>query len=126
MTRRHISTGSPFELKGGYSRAVVQEPWVFVSGTTGYDYTKMVLPEGVTAQTHQCFNTISAVLNQCGSSLQDVVRVNYVVSSRDYVEEVLEIAGQYFAGIRPAAMIIVAGLLEEAMLVEIEVTAVKR
>lgn len=123
--RKLISTGSPFERQAGYSRAVVQGPWVFVAGTTGYDYATMSLPEDVSAQTHQCFKTIASVLNEAGASLQDVVRINYVVTRRDYAEAVFQVAGQYFADIRPAAMIIVAGLLQEQMKVEIEVTALK-
>ncbi len=125
MTRGLISTGSPFERVAGYSRAVIQGPWIFVAGTTGYDYTTMTMPESVIEQTHNCFRTIAAALAEAGSSLNDVVRTNYVVTDASYGDLVLPICGQYFGMIRPAAMIIVAGLLKPEMKIEIEVTALK-
>ncbi len=125
LARRLISTGSPFEREGGYSRAVVAGDWVFVSGVTGYDYAAMAMPEDVEAQVHNCFATIAKVLEEAGSSLNDVVRVNYVVTSEAEAGRVFPLFGQYLGEARPAAMLIVAGLLKPEMKVEIEVTALK-
>ncbi len=123
--RQLISTGSPFEKTAGYSRAVAQGPWIFVAGTTGYDYVTMTMPEHVVDQAHNCFRTISAALRDAGGSLSDIVRINYVVTDASYCELVFPVFGQYLADIRPAAMIIVAGLLKPEMKIEIEVTALK-
>ncbi len=124
MSRQLISTGSPFEAQFGYSRAVIEGDMVFVSGTTGYDYATMVLPEDVAQQTRNIFRTIADVLGQAGSSLNDVVRAQYFVTDRAYCEPVLAACGEVFGQIRPAAGIyIVAGLLQPEMKVEIEVTA---
>jgi enamine deaminase RidA (YjgF/YER057c/UK114 family) len=124
MPRRLISTGSPFEQAYGYSRAVIDGDMAFVSGTTGYDYTSMTLPEDVTTQTRNIFLTIGTVLEQAGFSLKDVVRAQYFVTDRTYCVPVLAVCGEIFGEIRPAAGIyIVAGLLDPAMKVEIEVTA---
>ncbi|MBY0611064.1 MAG: RidA family protein [Beijerinckiaceae bacterium] len=125
MTRRLISTGSPFEKVAGYSRAVVQGPFIFVSGTTGYDYKTMTMPEDVATQAHNCLQNVSAVLNEAGAALEDVVRVTYVVTDRSYADIVMPIFGQYFGLSRPAAMLIVAGLLKPEMKIEIEATAYK-
>src|SRR3978361_2223221 len=103
MSRRLISTGSPFEQKAGYSRAVVDGDFCFVAGTTGYDYATMTMPDGVAAQTHNCFKTIANVLTEAGFSLADVVRARYYVVDRSHMDEVLEICGQYLGDIRPAA-----------------------
>ena len=121
--RRRISSGSAFEAVAGYSRAVVDGPDIFVSGTTGYDYAAMVLPDDLVAQTHGCFANIAAALAQAGASLDDVVRVRYIVTDADYADIVFPIFGQYFAKARPAATLIVAGLLQPQMKIEIEVTA---
>ncbi len=121
--RRLISSGSSFERIGGYSRAVMVGPWVFMAGTTGYDYATMFMPETIEEQTHNCFKTIAATLVEAGSSLNDVVRANYVVTDAAYADLVLPICRQYFEIIRPASMIIVAGLLKPEMKIEIEVTA---
>jgi len=118
-----ISSGSDFEKLAGYSRAVVQGPWVFVSGTTGYDYTTMSLPPEFVAQAHACFRNIEAALNQAGASLKDVVRARYIVTDPRHGMGFLAIAGEYFGEIRPAATLIVAGLLVPEMKVEAEVTA---
>ncbi|MCS0497362.1 RidA family protein [Ancylobacter sp. MQZ15Z-1] len=126
MTRRLISSGSPFEALAGYSRAVVDGDDIFVSGTTGYDYARMTLPEGLAEQTHACFANIAAALAEAGASLDDVVRVRYIVAQRDYADEVFPIFGRYFATARPAATLIVAGLLQPEMKIEIEVTARRR
>ena len=122
--RRLISTGSPFEQAFGYSRAVIDGDLVFVSGTTGYDYVTMALPEDVAEQTRNIFRTLDAVLTEAGSSLARVVRAQYFVTDRACCEPVLGVCGEIFREIRPAASIyIVAGLLKPEMKVEIEVTA---
>lgn len=122
--RRLISTGSPFETAFGYSRAVVDGDFVFVSGTTGYDYVTMTLPEDAADQARNIFKTLAAVLMEAGSSLSQVVRAQYFVTDRNHCEPVLTICGEVFGAIRPAAAIyVVAGLLKPEMKVEIEVTA---
>lgn len=126
MSRRLISSGSTFEKTVGYSRAVVQGDWCFVSGTTGYDYSSMQIPDALEEQITNCFRTISGVLDEAGFSLNDVVRVLYIVSDRSLIAGVTASVGSYFGDIRPASTLIVAGLLEEAMKVEIEVTALRQ
>ena len=124
MPRRLISTGSPFEKKAGYSRAVVDGDFCFVAGTTGYDYATMVMPDDIAAQTHNCFKTISNALAEAGFALTDVVRATYYVVNRNHMDAVLSICGQYLGDIRPAATIMaVAALYKPEMKVEIEVTA---
>lgn len=124
MSRRLISTGSPFEAAYGYSRAVVDRDLICVSGTTGYDYTTMTMPEDVAAQTRNIFGTIAQVLGEAGSGLHDIVRAQYFVTDRSYCEPVLVVCGELFGTIRPAAGIyVIAGLLKPEMKVEIEVTA---
>jgi len=124
MTRRLLSTGSPFERNFGYSRAVIDGDLVFVSGTTGYDYATMILPEDPAEQARNIFRTIGAVLEEAGTSLSQTVRAQYFVTDRSYCEPVLGVCGEFFREIRPAAGIyIVAGLLKPEMKVEIEVTA---
>jgi len=124
MTRRLISTGSPFERSFGYSRAVIDGDLVFVSGTTGYDYVSMALPDDVAEQTRNIFRTLETVLEEAGSSLEQVVRAQYFVTDRSYCEPVLTVCGEVFSDIRPAAGIyVIAGLLRPEMKVEIEVTA---
>ena len=125
--RRLISTGSPFEKSAGYSRAVVDGNFCFVAGTTGYDYTTMVMPADVRAQTQNCFTTIGSVLAEAGLSLKDVVRATYYIVNRADADDVLGVCRQHFGDIRPAAtMLIVAGLLKPEMKVEIEVTALRQ
>ena len=126
MNRQLISSGSPFEQQIGYSRAVVAGDWVFVSGTTGFDYSTMTIADDVVAQTEQCFKNIEAALQQAGSSLQDVVRVTYVLPNGADFEPCWPVLRQYFGEVRPAAMMVCAGLLDPRMKIEIEVTAVKR
>lgn len=126
MTRRLISSGSTFEADIGYSRAVVDGEWVFVSGTTGFDYTKMEIPEGIVAQAEQCFRNIEAALREAGASLADVVRVVYVVPQASEFEQTWPVLRKYFGEVRPAAMMISAGLADARMKIEIEVTARKR
>jgi enamine deaminase RidA (YjgF/YER057c/UK114 family) len=124
MTRQLISTGSPFEAAYGYSRAVVTDDMIHVSGTTGYDYATMVMPDDVGQQARNIFATISTVLVQAGFSLQDIVRAQYFVTDRAFCEPVLGVCGKVLGAVRPAAGIyIVAGLLKPEMKVEIEVTA---
>ena len=119
----HISSGSPFEARIGYSRAVVDRDMVYVSGTTGYDYALMVMPDDVADQTRNALATIAKALGEAGSSLKDVVRVRYyLVDMADY-DSVVEVVGSVFAQIRPAATMIVCGLTTPEMKIEIEVTA---
>ena len=124
--RRLISSGSTFEEQIGYSRAVVAGDWVFVSGTTGFDYKAMTIPDGLLAQTEQCLKNIEAALRQADSSLQDVVRVTYVLPNGDEFEQCWPVLRKYFGEVRPAAMMISAGLADPRMKIEIEVTALKR
>ena len=126
MTRRLISSGSTFEAQIGYSRAVVDGEWVFVSGTTGFDYAKMEIQEGVVEQAEQCMKNIESALQQAGSGLRDVVRVTYVLPKADEFEACWPVLRKYFGEIRPAAMMISAGLADPRMRIEIEVTARKR
>ena len=126
MTRRLISSGSEFEAKVGYSRALVDGHWIFVSGTTGFDYSKMAIAEGVVAQCEQCLKNIEAALRQAGSSLADVVRVHYILPDGDDFEPCWPVLRKYFAEARPAATMICARLLDPRMKIEIEVTARKR
>jgi len=126
MARRLISSGSSFEAEFGYSRAVVEGDWVFVAGTTGYDYDKMELPDDVAAQCEQTFRNIIKALEDAGASLDDVVRVVYILPERDDWAKCTPITGRYFANVRPAATMLVAGLLDPRMKIEIEVTAKRR
>ncbi|HSR76065.1 MAG TPA: RidA family protein [Xanthobacteraceae bacterium] len=124
MTRRLISTGSPFEKTAGYSRAVVDGDFCFVAGTTGYDYATMQMPPDVAEQTRNCFRTISRALDEAGFGLADVVRARYYILDRTDADAVLAVCGEVFRDIRPAAAIfVIAGLLRPEMQVEIEVTA---
>lgn len=126
MARKLISTGSPTEMTAGYSRAVVQDDWCFVAGTTGYDYKTMEIPSNVADQCENCFNTIDETLHKAGFSRQDIVRANYIVTDQKYVDLVFPLLGKYFEGIRPAATMIVAGLIKPEIKFEIEVTALKQ
>lgn len=126
MNRQLISSGSPFEQQIGYSRAVVAGDWIFVSGTTGFDYNNMTIAEDVVTQVRQCFKNIDAALQQAGASLHDVVRVNYVLPNAADFEPCWPVLREYFGEVRPAAMMISAGLLDARMKIEIEVTALKR
>jgi enamine deaminase RidA (YjgF/YER057c/UK114 family) len=126
MTRKLISSGSPFEATIGYSRAVADGDWVFVSGTTGYDYTTMKISDDVAEQADQCFRNISWALEQAGASLADVVRVTYVLPRGEDFETCWPVTRKYLGDVRPAAMMIEAKLLDPKMKIEIEVTAKKR
>lgn len=122
MTRR-ISSGSPFEARIGYSRAVVDGDMVYVSGTTGYDYAKMTMPEDVAAQAANALATIGKALGEAGSSLKDVLRVRYYLTDVKDYDAVVAAVGAVFADIRPAATMVVCGLIMPEMKIEIEVTA---
>ena len=126
MTRRLISTGSPFEERIGYSRAVADGDWVFVSGTTGYDYATMTISDDVAEQAEQCFRNIAWALEQAGASLRDVVRVTYVLPRAEDFEACWPVTRKHLGEARPAAMMIEARLLDAKMKIEIEVTARKR
>jgi enamine deaminase RidA (YjgF/YER057c/UK114 family) len=126
MTRRLISSGSTFEREIGYSRAVVDGDWVFVSGTTGFDYSTMTIAEGLPEQTERCLKNIEAALREAGASLADVVRVIYVLPNGAEFPQCWPVLRKYFGDIRPAAMMISAGLADPRMRIEIEVTALKR
>jgi len=123
--RKLISSGSPFELTIGYSRAVVDGRWVFASGTTGFDYATMAISESVVEQAEQCFRNIADALGQAGSSLADVVRVHYILTRREDFEPIWPVLQRYFGQVRPACTMIVAGLSDPRMLIEVEVTALK-
>ena len=122
---KHIRTGSPFELEMAYSRAVIKDGWCFVSGVTGYDYTKMLMPEGVAAQAEASFQTIDRVITEAGFQLADIVRVQYTLVDAALVAELSPILSAHLGDVRPAATMIVAGLIKPEMLIEIEVTAFK-
>lgn len=124
MTRKLISSGSRFEAETGYSRAVVDGEWIFVSGTTGFDYATMTIAEGdVVAQCEQTLANIAAALEQAGGAMSDIVRVHYILPRREDFERCWPTLRRVFGDIRPASTMIVAGLAEERMLIEIEVTA---
>jgi enamine deaminase RidA (YjgF/YER057c/UK114 family) len=122
---KRISTGSPFEATMGYSRAVVKGGWCFVSGVTGYDYATMAMPEDIAGQAENCFKTISSVLTEAGFAMQDIVRVQYTVVDPGLVDALVPVLGGTLGSIRPAATMVIAGLIRPEMKVEIEVTAFK-
>ena len=126
MPRKLISSGSSFEAQIGYSRAVVDGNWVFVAGTTGFDYATMTIAEGVAAQTEQCLKNIAQALQQAGARLEDVVRVTYILPLAAEFEQCWPVLRKYFGDIRPAATMISAGLLDPRIRIEIEVTARKQ
>lgn len=123
MARRLISSGSTFEQEIAYSRAVVDGEWVFVSGTTGFDYRSMTISGDLAEQTEQCLKNIEAALHSAGASLRDVVRVTYILPKAAEFPECWPILRRYFGEIRPAATMISAGLVDPRMRIEIEVTA---
>ena len=120
---KRISSGSELEVIAGYSRVIVDDRMVYVAGTTGMEYKTGFLSQDVGEQTHQCFRNIKSALEEAGASLEDVVRVQYTLTKRDYFEEVAPIWGMYFAETRPAATCVIAGLVDDRMKIEIEVTA---
>lgn len=118
-----ITSGSPLETRLGYSRAVVKGGWCFVSGTTGYDYASMTMPEPAAAQAESCIATIDSVLGRAGFSAADIVRVRYIVTDAAFAEEIAPAISRWLGEVRPAATMLVAGLIRPEMKVEIEVTA---
>jgi enamine deaminase RidA (YjgF/YER057c/UK114 family) len=122
---KRISTGSPFEATMGYSRAVVKGGWCFVSGVTGYDYATMAMPDDIADQARNCFKTIAWSLGQGGFTMDDIVRVQYTVVDAALVDPLVPALGEALGTIRPAATMVIAGLIRPEMKVEIEVTAFK-
>ena len=123
MSRRNISSGSPFEQQIGYSRAVVDGDYVHVSGTTGYDYDSMSLADDVVDQAEQCMRNIGAVLKEAGSGWAGVVRVRYILTRREDFARCWPVLKRYLGEVAPAATMLVAGLYETGMKIEVEVTA---
>jgi enamine deaminase RidA (YjgF/YER057c/UK114 family) len=126
MSRRLISSGSSFETSIGYSRAVIQGDWIFVSGTTGFDYASMTIEDDVVAQCEQAFRNIEAALKQAQSSLADVVRVHYLMTNGADFERCWPAMGKALGAVRPAATMMVVGLADARMKIEIEVTALRQ
>lgn len=123
MPHQLISSGSTFEQEIGYSRAVVDGDWIFVSGTTGFDYSKMIISDDLVEQAEQCFKNIQAALNEAGSDLRDIVRVTYVLPDAVDFPKCWPTMRKYLGEVRPAAMMISAGLSDPRMRIEIQVTA---
>jgi enamine deaminase RidA (YjgF/YER057c/UK114 family) len=126
VARQHISSGSTFEKEIGFARAVVDGRWIFVSGTTGFDYSTMTIPESVVEQADQAFRNIEAALKQAGASSRDVVRVTYILPNVEDFKPCWPVLRKYLGEARPAATLLVAGLLDPRMKIEIEVTARKK
>lgn len=120
---RRITTGSPFEGRLGYSRAIVKGPWCFVSGTTGYDYGAMVMPQSAADQARNAFATIFATLAEAGFQPADIVRVQYTITDPAVVDEIAPVLAEAMTDALPAATMVVAGLIAPEMKIEIEVTA---
>lgn len=123
MTRKLVSSGSRFEAEIGYSRAVVDGDWIFVSGTTGYDYATMTISDDVVVQCEQAMRNIDAALSEAGASMADVVRVTYILPRREDFGRCWPVLARYLGEVRPAATMIQAGLIDPKILIEIEVTA---
>ena len=121
--RRLISSGSPFEAQGGYSRGVVDGEWIFVAGTTGFDYAAMTISPDAAEQARQALRNISAALAEAGAGLADIVRVKYYLPNIDDWPRIVPVLGEAFGTIRPAATALVCGLVDPRMKIEIEVTA---
>jgi enamine deaminase RidA (YjgF/YER057c/UK114 family) len=126
MTRKLISSGSSFEKVAGFSRAVVDGDWVFVSGTTGFDYAAMTISDDLAAQAHQAFKNVAAALAQAGASFDDVVRVKYYFTDPDGFDKTAPVLGQYLGKARPAATALVCKLVDPRIRFEVEVTARRR
>ncbi|PHR61957.1 MAG: hypothetical protein COA43_01945 [Robiginitomaculum sp.] len=124
-TRKHVASGSAWETKFGYSRAVAQGDWCFVSGTTGTNYETGKMPESAAQQARNAITTIDGALRSCDFEMGHVVRVKYIVSSREIIDQIQPELQRAFGAIKPAATMIVAELIEDSMKVEIEVTAFK-
>ena len=125
MVRRRISSGSTFEAQIGYSRAIVAGPWVFVSGTTGFDYSTMTIADDVVAQAEQCMKNIATALAEAGARMDDIVRVRYLLPDVADFEPCWPVLRRWLGEIRPAATMLAAGLADPRMKIEIEVTALK-
>ncbi|KAK3324714.1 Endoribonuclease L-PSP/chorismate mutase-like protein [Cercophora scortea] len=125
-SRTLISSGSPFEAQIGYSRAVVDGDFVFVSGCTGYDYKQGTISPDVVAQAEQCFVNIAAALAEAGAGVADIVRVRYILPDRADFPKTWPVLKKWLGEVRPAATMVQAGLMEEVMRIEVEVTAVRR
>jgi enamine deaminase RidA (YjgF/YER057c/UK114 family) len=125
MSRSLISSGSTFEELIGYSRAVVDGDWIFVSGTTGFDDAAMSISDNLLEQTEQCLKNIESALRQADSTLKDVVRVLYILPDASEFEQCWPVLRRYFGDVRPAATMISAGLADPRMKIEIQVTARK-
>ena len=126
MARKLISSGSPFEDEMGYSRAVVEGDWVFVSGTTGFNYENMTIADDVVNQTEQCFKNIKAVLEEAGSGLDKIVRVTYILPIASDFNSILPVLKKYLGDVKPAATVFSAALIDEKMKIEIQVTALNK
>jgi enamine deaminase RidA (YjgF/YER057c/UK114 family) len=125
MTRRLVSSGSSFEKVAGFSRAVADGDWVFVSGTTGFDYATMTISDDLAAQAHQAFRNVAAALKQAGADFDDVVRVKYYFTEQDGFDRIASILSQYLGKARPAATALVCKLVDPRIRFEVEVTARK-
>lgn len=123
--RKRISSGSEFEDQFAYSRAIIQGNWCFVSGTTGYDYESMAMPESVADQAANAFATIQRTMTEGGFAIGDIVRVQYTITDAKFADEVQPVLRQFLAEVKPAATMVVAGLIKPEMKIEIEVTALK-
>ena len=126
MKRKLISSGSSFEKEVGYSRAVVDGNWVFVSGTTGYNYDTMTIENDIVSQTEQCLKNIVSALEKADSKIEDVVRVTYILLDASEFEKCWPTLRNYFGEVRPAATMFSAGLADPKMKIEIQVTALKK
>lgn len=126
MSRKLISSGSSFEKEMGYSRAVVEGEWVFVSGTTGFNYDTMTIEEDVVAQTEQCFKNIKNILEEANSSLDKIVRITYILPKPSDFESCWPVLKKYLENIRPAATMFSADLFDKKMKIEIQVTALNK
>ena len=125
IDRKRISSGSNFEDQFAYSRAIIQGEWCFVSGTTGYDYESMSMPDGAADQAGNAFATIERTMDEGGFSLQDIVRIQYTITDAAYADKVQPVLHKYLSNVKPAATMVVAGLIKPEMKIEIEVTALK-
>jgi len=123
MTRRLVSSGSTFERDIGYSRAVVDGEWVFVSGTTGFDYSTMTISDDVVQQAEQCLRNIASALGEAGATMSDVVRVTYLLPRAEDFPPCWPVLRRWFGAVRPAATMMSVGLADPSMRIEIEVTA---
>ncbi|GJN69612.1 hypothetical protein PLIIFM63780_000195 [Purpureocillium lilacinum] len=125
MARNNISSGSAFEAEIGYSRAVVVDDWIVVSGTTGYNYQTGEISDDVAEQAQQILVNVDAALREAGASMADVVRVRYILPDRREFPKTWPVLKKWFGEVRPAATMVESGLMKEEMKIEIEVTAKK-